>query len=418
MAMLLRLLSSHGCHYGIAALLGTLLLLSGCQQGPGTPPVREDDHGDSPSTATQLVAGQLPSTKNPAVAANADHAPSIEFSTEGTLTAGDLDYFVITVTQAGTLTASTSGSTDTYGYLEARTDHRHRTVLDEDDNSGGGENFRVTAQVTPGIYYIGVMGSSITTTGYYELWVTFGETPPTGPPETDTERLMGVWKTAFYGEDGRLYFRTVLSFTETRYTEHFTNFDENDGSADGRWTGSGGWKVTGPSEIVFSYEYDGEIRTRLPGGFLWQDDYQTLILRWDQAPFYTVFTRDDSPPVDLEGVWRRHGRLKNEDTVREVITFTPTHITYVEVRTIDGTDHDLVTTGTWAAGPDNMLLWTIEDSDYTGVEPGDELRLAYAPTGSADRIVVSDFGDEMDYRDGEWVPNGFFGRYRMELVRE
>ena len=65
-----------------------------------------------------------------------------------------------------------------------------------------------------------------------------------------------------------------------------------------------------------------------------------------------------------------------------------------------------------------MLLWTIEDSSYDDIEPGDELRLAYAPTGSADRIVVSDFADEMDYRDGEWVPNGFFGRYRMEMVRE
>ena len=402
----------------MAALLGTLLLLGACQQGPGTPPVRDDDHGNSPSTATQLVAGQSPSTENPPAAADADHPLSMEFSADGSLTAGDLDYFVITVSQAGTLTASTSGSTDTYGYLEARTSHHRRTVLDEDDNSGAGRNFRVTAQVSPGLYYIGVMGSSITTTGYYELSVTFSSTPSTGR-EADTERLMGVWKAAFYEEDGHLFHRRVLSFTETRYTEHVTSFDENDGRASNRWTDSGGWKVTGPSEIVFSYEDDGEIRTRPPGSFLWQDNYQTLVLRYAQLPYYTIFTRDDSPPVDLEGVWRLHGGLRHgQDTVREVITFTPTHFTYVEVRTIDGTDHDLVTTGTWAAGPDNMLLWTIEDSSYGDIEPGDELRLAYAPTGSADRIVVSDFADEMDYRDGEWVPNGFFGRYRMELVRQ
>ena len=56
-------------------------------------------------------------------------------------------------------------------------------MLDEDDNSGAGANFRVTARVTPGIYYIGVMGSSITTTGFYELSVAFSATAtplPTG----------------------------------------------------------------------------------------------------------------------------------------------------------------------------------------------------------------------------------------------
>ncbi len=159
----------------IGALLGALLVLSGCQQGPGTPPARADDHGDSPATATRLGDGDRVRT-NRLVAATADDILSVEFRTEGTLTEGDFDYFVLTVGHAGTLTARTSGSTDTYGYLEARTDHHRRTVLDEDDNSGGGGNFRVTARVTPGIYYIGVMGSSITTTGFYELWVRFSAT--------------------------------------------------------------------------------------------------------------------------------------------------------------------------------------------------------------------------------------------------
>ena len=171
----------------IGVLLGTLLVLSGlvlsgCQQGPGTPPARADDHGDSAATATRLGDGDGARTSRLA-AATADDTLSVEFRTEGTLTEGDFDYFVLTVGQAGTLTARTSGSTDTYGYLEARTDHHRRTVLDEDDNSGGGRNFRVTAWVTPGIYYIGVMGSSTTTTGYYELWVTFSATatlPATG----------------------------------------------------------------------------------------------------------------------------------------------------------------------------------------------------------------------------------------------
>ena len=173
--------STPGAIAPIAALLGALLLLSGCQRGPGAPPARVDDHGDRPATATRLHEGYRVQG-NRLVAASADGTLSIEFRVEGTLTAGDFDYFVLTVGQAGTLTARTSGSTDTYGYLEARTDH-HRTVLDEDDNSGAGANFRVTARVTAGIYYIGVMGSSITTAGNYELWVTFSATPtplPTG----------------------------------------------------------------------------------------------------------------------------------------------------------------------------------------------------------------------------------------------
>jgi len=69
----------------------------------------EDDYGNDYSTAT-------------AVSLNSTRGGSIE-------TAGDIDYFRVDVTSSGTLSVSTTGSMDTYGYLENSDCNYQQVVL-------------------------------------------------------------------------------------------------------------------------------------------------------------------------------------------------------------------------------------------------------------------------------------------------
>ena len=111
------------------------------ETGSGRTPL---DEGDSPATAIPLAVGA---------------------SVEGELSADDSDYFSVTVSNAGTLMASTTGSTDTYGSIEDRSGN----VLNENDDGGEGRNFRVSAAVGPGTYYIRVRGFDTSITGAYRL---------------------------------------------------------------------------------------------------------------------------------------------------------------------------------------------------------------------------------------------------------
>lgn len=95
--------------------------------------VLEEDHGDSRSVATRISLGS---------------------TTSGSLSSGDTDYFRVSVSSSGTLVAYTTGSTDTYGYIE---DSSGR-VLDSNDDAGEDTNFWVSASVSSGTYYIRVRG--------------------------------------------------------------------------------------------------------------------------------------------------------------------------------------------------------------------------------------------------------------------
>ena len=78
-----------------------------------------------------------------------------------------MDYFVVEMSSAGTLTAYTTGSTDTEGYILDGSGN----VLDRNDDGGEGWNFWVSAPVSAGTYYIRVKGSFSSTTGDYTLHV-------------------------------------------------------------------------------------------------------------------------------------------------------------------------------------------------------------------------------------------------------
>ena len=94
---------------------------------------------------------------------------------------GDIDYFQVEVTQAGTLTVETTGNTDTVGQLRGVDGQ----WLGEDDDGGSGLNFRLVRQVTAGTYYIRVSGFE-NATGPYTLVVRFAGTGTPGEDQAGT----------------------------------------------------------------------------------------------------------------------------------------------------------------------------------------------------------------------------------------
>ena len=139
--------SPDGRHIAFYSGLGAIYVLELRQEGSDE---TFSDHGDSPSTATPVAVGE---------------------SIEGEITTGDIDYFRVTVGSPGTLMASTTGSTDTYGFIEDSSGN----VLHGNDDGGEGFNFRVSAAVEPGTYYIRVRGFDAPGTDAYTLTIQIEE---------------------------------------------------------------------------------------------------------------------------------------------------------------------------------------------------------------------------------------------------
>ena len=117
-------------------------------QGPVTPPIPLDDHGDTTAEATAVDSGS---------------------STQGTIgSSDDVDYFMIQVPEEGLIAAYTTGSLDTVGRL-----HNEDGSIDvSDDDAGTGSNFSLDVLVSAGTYYIEVEGFD-GATGDYTLHVVF-----------------------------------------------------------------------------------------------------------------------------------------------------------------------------------------------------------------------------------------------------
>ena len=119
--------------------------------GSGSGGGASDDHGDDRSSATPVALGS---------------------DTRGVLTARDIDYFRVAVSDSGTLEAYTTGPVDTVGRLE-RADGS--VVISNDDGDFETLNFGFATDVSAGEYFIRVNGWSASDTGDYTLHVRFSE---------------------------------------------------------------------------------------------------------------------------------------------------------------------------------------------------------------------------------------------------
>lgn len=109
--------------------------------------VPDDDHNDF-----YFLGSNLP--------ANGSLAGSLSRS-------GDLDNFIIDVPASGQLRLASSGSTDVVGYLY---DANHQLIDSNDDVSYPTNlNFSIERQVSPGRYYLTVIGYDVTTQGPYSI---------------------------------------------------------------------------------------------------------------------------------------------------------------------------------------------------------------------------------------------------------
>ena len=118
-----------------------------------------DDVGNTRATATDLIVPQATSSAT----------GEFWFSPNYVLTAGDVDYFRLRVTQPIDLAVGSSGGTDTYGQL---LDSSGLVLGENDDRSSSPPDFFVIAfQVEPGTYYLKVRGANSNTTGTYSLTV-------------------------------------------------------------------------------------------------------------------------------------------------------------------------------------------------------------------------------------------------------
>ena len=123
-----------------------------------------------------------------------------ESSTPGVLErGGDLDYFQIEVTEAGTLTVGTTGTSDTAGVLRGSTG---AVLAQNNDSDMEGGNFQIVQEVSAETYYVGVSGHDDQETGRYRLFVLF---TPTDQVVSNLRSLLGAWRFTFEGLNNTVY---------------------------------------------------------------------------------------------------------------------------------------------------------------------------------------------------------------------
>ena len=162
-------------------------------------------------------------------------------TTAGDLTYQDVDYFQIDVTEPGRLMVETTGTTDTVGYLQGA----QGQTLAGDDDAGTETNFRIGRDVTPGRYYVAVVGGKgRTATGAYTLDVRLVAGEGAAPAEHGNIRAHATRVDVNTATAGALeqrgdvdYFRVTLPQAGMLTVETTGDTDTVGyfGGADGRW---------------------------------------------------------------------------------------------------------------------------------------------------------------------------------------
>lgn len=116
-----------------------------------------DDVGDTRATATRLTVPSAGTTLY-----------EFWYSPEYAITPGDVDFFVLSVTQRVWFGVGSAGPTDVEGVLY----DNNGIVLDlQNNNRDDGHNFLLFILAEPGTYYVKVTGATTSTSGPYSLSV-------------------------------------------------------------------------------------------------------------------------------------------------------------------------------------------------------------------------------------------------------
>ena len=269
---------------------------------------------------------------------------------------------------------------------------------------------------------------------------------PTSEPEPQLPAVAGSWKTEYPFVHDEVHGNIVrtLTFTKSRFIL-VDVWSSDDGSSEAIWSHSGSYRIESDSEIVRisarrdeddmlvtqefrkSYELVGDDTLRLED---WQKNERT-----DYRAEYERVA--DTPSII--GTWGAEDTWQDDDGRNTIVTFITFQRggTYSAEYTREYTRVDEeetrtwvhVWSGTWRHELDELFIILTENT-YTRTPPcGDDscfrrkesyeksaLRLAYAATDTADRVMVSFFWNEMD-RDLEtntWVtaklrPYGWYG---------
>lgn len=118
------------------------------------------------------------------VFAGGDYGSSFQTATpingtlSGRITAGDMDFFKITLNSPTSVNILTSGDSDTFGSLF----NSAGQLVASNDDAAGSLNFRIAQQLNPGVYFITVRLYNPNATGLYDLRV-FGASGGTTPTD-------------------------------------------------------------------------------------------------------------------------------------------------------------------------------------------------------------------------------------------
>ena len=108
--------------------------------------------------------------------------------------AGDIDVFRIEITEIGTLSVGSSGSTDTRANLR---DEQGNLLAENDDQDSFNLNFRISGQLDPGVYFVEVFHYDVDNgTGGYSIEATF--TPGTAGADDHGDLLSTATPVALY----------------------------------------------------------------------------------------------------------------------------------------------------------------------------------------------------------------------------
>ena len=335
-----------------------------------SPPAPTDDHGNSRGTATSVL---------------------LNSSVPGRLsTSDDVDWFTFTVEQEGDAVLLSRGGVDAYGRLYAA-DGR---LLGESDDDGEALNFRLEADLAPGVYYLQVSGWG-GDLGDYEVSVQFT------PHPVHSRSIPLVLSASEKADSGWQSFIRVQNYEDSAQRLRFTGVDDSGTRHGPVFVTLDGWE----SRHFNSGDLEhGNTAKGLSGGLGTGVGWWRLQIRARSPVFASGYVRTNEgflTGVHDVGIFigaDEAGRFN-----RLVPTFNPaSNFNQVSVLRVSNLSHDGVMVR--VGGLDDLGVW--------GDEPFDFL----AEASESYYFSAKDLEEGIEYSDGSMWPGFGDGTGKWQLL--